>query len=42
MTNLGKRYKDRHADERLIVYYLRRCSTAKLKRILDKVEGVEA
>lgn len=39
MSNLGKKYKDRHADERLIVYYLRRCSPEKLARILKKVEG---
>lgn len=31
-----KSYRDRHADERLIVYYLRR-HLSKLPRILKKV-----
>lgn len=34
------KYHDRHADERLIVYYLRRCSIPKLARILTKVGQV--
>lgn len=38
MSNLGKKYRDRHADERLVVYYLRRCSPEKLARILKKVK----
>lgn len=37
MSNKDKKYKDRHADERLIVYYLKRCSVEKLNRILSKI-----
>ena len=37
-TNKGKKYRDRHADERLIVYYLKR-HTNNLGRILKKVVG---
>jgi hypothetical protein len=37
MSNLNKRYRDRHNDERRIVYYLRR-HLANLKRILDKAQ----
>jgi hypothetical protein len=37
MTNKNKKYRDRHADERLIVYYLRR-HKANLQRILGKVQ----
>lgn len=37
MSNFGKKYRDKHADERLIVYYLRHCSSEKLSRILNKV-----
>lgn len=36
MTNLGKKYLDRHADERLIVYWLRR-HPDKIERILRKL-----
>lgn len=36
MTNKGKKYRDRHADERLIVYWLRRHKD-KLSRVLKKV-----
>lgn len=36
-TNLGKTYRDRHADERLIVYYLRR-HLNNLSRILRKAQ----
>lgn len=36
MSNKELRYRDRHADERLIVYYLRRHKD-NLTRILKKV-----
>lgn len=38
-NNKGKHYRDRHADERLIVYYLRRHKN-NLNRILRKVSNV--
>lgn len=36
-TNLGKKYRDRHADERLLVYNLKRVSDKVFGRILRKV-----
>lgn len=36
MTNLGKKYRDRQADERLVVYWLRRHAD-KLNRVIKKV-----
>lgn len=41
MSNFGKKYLDRHADERLIVYWLRR-HPEKLERILKKVAKVKS
>lgn len=35
-NNKGKHYRDRQADERLVVYYLKRHLT-NLRRILKKV-----
>lgn len=36
MSNKGLKYRDRHADERLITYYLRRHKD-RIARILKKV-----